>query len=100
MAYIPSYKDQSWLLPPALDDLIPDDADGGHLKPQVEQAEQNLGGLPEGLVWSCDAGYYESGNLEFMVEKKIDGYVPDNNEGKSRQPFDKKNFSYDGGQDR
>ena len=25
MAYIPSYKDQAWLLPPALDDLIPDD---------------------------------------------------------------------------
>ncbi len=25
MAYIPSYKDQSWLLPPAIDDLIPED---------------------------------------------------------------------------
>ena len=25
MAYIPSYKNQSWLLPPAIDDLIPED---------------------------------------------------------------------------
>ena len=25
MAYIPSYKNQSWLLPPAIDDLIPGD---------------------------------------------------------------------------
>jgi transposase len=75
-------------------------ADAGHLKPQIQQTEENLGGLPEGMIWSCDAGYYESGNLELMEEKKIDGYLPDNNESKSCQPFDKKNLSYDREQDR
>ncbi len=75
-------------------------ADAGHLNPQIEQAEENLGGLPEGLKWSCDAGYYASGNLEFMEDKKIDGYLPDNNESKSGQPFDKRNFSYDREKDR
>jgi transposase len=25
MTYIPSYKDQAWLLPPAIEDLIPED---------------------------------------------------------------------------
>ncbi len=25
MAYIQSYKDQSWLLPPSIEDLIPED---------------------------------------------------------------------------
>ena len=67
----------------------------GHLKPQIQQTEDVLGGLPEGLIWSCDAGYYESGNLEFMKERKIDGYIPDNSGNKSRHPFDKANFSYD-----
>jgi transposase len=75
-------------------------ADAGHLKPQIQQTEENLGGLPEGMIWSCDAGYYESGNLELMEQRKIDGYIPDNNESKSRQPFDKKNFSYDREKDR
>ena len=70
-------------------------ADAGHLKPQIQQTEDVLGGLPEGLIWSCDAGYYESGNLEFMKERKIDGYIPDNSGNKSRHPFDKANFSYD-----
>lgn len=75
-------------------------ADGGHLKRQTEQTEENLVGLPEGLIWSYDAGYYKNGNLEYMEEKIIYGYVPDNSESKSRQPFDKNNISYDRGQDR
>ena len=75
-------------------------ADAGQLQPQIKQTEENLGGLPEGLIWSCDAGYYESGNMELMAERKIDGYIPDNNESKSDQPFDKRNFSYDRDKDR
>lgn len=75
-------------------------ADVGELRAQIEQTEKALGGLLEGLIWSCDAGYYGSGNLEFMEEKGINGYLPDNNESKGRYPFDKRNFGYDRGQDR
>jgi transposase len=75
-------------------------SDAWHLQPQVRQTEENLGGLPEEPNWSFDAGYYESGNIEFMTEQGIDGYIPDNNEGKSCQPYDKKNFSYDVENDR
>ena len=35
-----------------------------------------------------------------MEERKIDGYLPDNNESKSFQPYDKRNFRYDRAKDR
>ena len=42
MAYIQSYKEQSWLLPPSIEDLIPDD---------------HICFLVEGLVDSLDYRY-------------------------------------------
>jgi transposase len=35
-----------------------------------------------------------------MAERRIDGYIPDNNESKSGQSFDKKNFKYNRNQGR
>jgi hypothetical protein len=61
-------------------------SDAWHLQPQARQTEENLGGLPEESNWSFDAGYYESGNIEFMTEQGIDGYISDSNEVKSCQP--------------
>jgi transposase len=72
--------------------------DAGQLEPQVLQTEENLGELPEDVRWSFDAGYFEGGNIKFLADKKIDGYIPDN-EKKELSPFDKKHFQYDSDSD-
>lgn len=69
--------------------------DTWNLQPQVKQTKENLGALPKSLIWSFDSGYYESGNIEFLAENDIDGYIQDHNVGKPDNPFDKKNFRYD-----
>lgn len=69
--------------------------DAGQLQPQVLQAEENLGKLPECVAWSFDSGYFEGANIKFLADKKIDGFIPDNNEKKESDPFDKKHFQYD-----
>lgn len=69
--------------------------DAGQLQPQVLQTEENLGKLPEDVAWSFDSGYFEGNNIKFLSDKKIDGYIPDNNEKKERDPFNKKHFQYD-----
>jgi ABC-2 type transport system ATP-binding protein/transposase len=73
------------------------------IKPQIKQAEENIGTLPEGMKVSADNGYSSSKNLKFMKEKRLDGYIPDEKraailnrkEGKSEKPFSKENFEYD-----
>lgn len=76
-------------------DVCQNASDSEQLQPQVQQTGENLGYFPEHVVWSFDAGYFESDNLQFLADRNIDGYVPDNNEGKESNPFDKKNFLYD-----
>jgi len=74
--------------------------DGGQLKPQVLQVEENLVGLPKKTAWSFDAGYFEGANIKFLTDKKIDSYIPDNNSKKKKTgPFDKKHFRYDASRD-
>jgi transposase len=68
--------------------------DAGQLQPQVIQTEENLGSFPEGIAWSFDSGYFEGANIKCLADKKIDGYIPDNNEKKEADPFDKKHFQY------
>jgi len=70
-------------------------ADVGQLQPQVTQTAENLGGLPEGITWSFDAGYYGGENIAFVSDRKIDAYMPDNSGGRAENPYDKKNFLYD-----
>jgi len=69
--------------------------DTAQLQPQVLQTEENLGGLPEYVAWSFDAGYFGGANIRFLADRKIDGYMPDNQEKKEVAPFDKKYFLYD-----
>lgn len=69
--------------------------DVGQLHPQVLQTEENLDGLPENVAWSFDAGYFGSENVKLLSDKRIDGYIPDNNEIKGKNPYDKRNFTYD-----
>lgn len=70
-------------------------SDAGQLQPQVIQTEGNLDKLPEQVSWSFDAGYFGSDNIQFLSDKKVDGYIPNNNEKKAKNPYDKQNFRYD-----
>ncbi len=76
-------------------DITQSPVDTGQLQPQVLQTEENLGCLPERVAWSFDAAYFEGGNIRFLADKKIDGYIPDGNEKKEADPFDKEHFQYD-----
>ena len=76
------------------DDVSKDENDVEQLQPQVIQTEESLGSLPENIPWSFDNGYYEGGNIKFLDDKKIDGYIPDNKK-KEISPYDKQHFIYD-----
>jgi len=75
-------------------DVSKDENDVGQLQPQVLQTEENIGLLPENIPWSFDNGYYESGNIKFLDDEMIDGYIPDNKK-KTVPPYDKQHFIYD-----
>jgi len=72
--------------------------DTKHLQSQVQQAEENLGTIPRGVTWSFDSGYFEGGNIKFLADKKIDGYIPENAK-KTSGPYDKAHFRYDADKD-
>lgn len=76
-------------------DVCQDATDYAQLQPQVLETKENIGEIPEETAWSFDAGYFEGGNLNFLTENKIDGYIPDNNEKKGANRYDKRNFIYD-----
>lgn len=46
--------------------------DVNQLQPQIMQAEENVGTLPEGTKVSADYGYSSSKNLKLMKKKGID----------------------------
>jgi len=75
-------------------DVSKDENDVGQLQPQVLQTEENIGLLPENILWSFDNGYYEGNNIKFLDDKMIDGYIPDN-EKKVITSYDKQRFIYD-----
>ncbi len=75
-------------------DVSNDETDNRNLISQVIQTEENLGSLPIMVRWSFDNGYYESGNIKFLEDKMIDGYIPDNKK-KVSSPYDKQYFTYD-----
>ena len=78
----------------------PDDIN--ELQPMIERIESTVGELPEGTEISLDNGYYSGSNLEYLEDKKLNGYVPDaklaqKRKGKSvkKIPFGKEDFEYD-----
>lgn len=74
-------------------DVCDSSSDIYQLKPMVIQTEQNLEMIPEKIKWSFDKGYYESNNIKFLADKRIDGYIP-RQDKKSKNPYDKNNFFY------
>jgi transposase len=75
-------------------DVCNDEIDVAQLQPQVLQTEENIGSLLENISWSFDNGYYEGGNIKFLDDKKIDGYIP-HTKKKEIFPYDKQHFTYD-----
>lgn len=79
-------------------EVCQDAADVEQLEPQVLQTEQNIGPLPVEVAWSFDAGYFGGMNINFLLDKKIDGYIPENKK-RSADPYDKSSFKYDAEKD-
>ena len=73
--------------------------DTDQLKPKVKQTEENLWGLPDKGEWSFDSAYFESGNIKFLSDEGIEGYIPDRDEKKKGNPFDKRHFRYNAQED-
>lgn len=87
-------------------DVCQDVCDINQLKPQIELVEENCGKLKEGTKVSADNGYYNSENINFLDEKKLDGYIPNQKEAQKAkgkkvkiERFDKINFEYDNKKD-
>jgi hypothetical protein len=75
-------------------DVSDSSTDTHQLKPMVVQTEQNLEKLTEKIKWSFDNGYNEGENLRFLIDKKIDGYIPGQTKSIENR-YDKSNFIYD-----
>ena len=80
-------------------DIIQEATDHHQLKPMLEQTEENFGKLPDEV--SADAGYSSYDNFEYVEDKEIDAYIPDNKiesldkKEACDKKYDKSNFSYD-----
>ncbi len=83
-------------------DVCKDATDNNQLKPQIEQTEENCGELKEKTKITIDNGYYNGENIHYLNTKKLDGYIPNQNESQKAKgkkieinKFDKRNFKYD-----
>lgn len=57
-------------------DLVVEENDVHQVKPMIQAIWDTLGYKPTILL--ADAGYFSYDNLEFIEEKRIDAYIPDN----------------------
>lgn len=83
-------------------DVTQDCTDHEQLKPQIEGAEENLGGLPEDIKISADNGYFSGSNLQYLEEKGLEGYIPNSKQAQQMKgkkvkegPYSKDKFEYD-----
>lgn len=87
-------------------DVTQEVVDNNQLKPQVEQAKENLGVNLSGTEMSADSGYFSIGNIAYLAENGIDGYIPSAElaaemKGGRRKSdvYPKEMFRYDGERD-
>jgi len=76
--------------------------DNHQLKSQIELVEENCGKLKEETKVTIDNGYYDGENIHYLNTKKLDGYIPDQEDSQKAKgknveinKFDKRNFKYD-----
>jgi len=80
-------------------DVVNEATDHGQLAPLIEAVEKNMGRLPE--EGSADAGYSSYDNLEYVDQKDLDMYMPDNfqealdKKSEEEKRYDKSRFEYD-----
>lgn len=58
-------------------DVTQEQADNDQLKPQIEQAKENVGANLSGTEASADNGYFSITNIAYLAENGIDGYMQD-----------------------
>lgn len=87
-------------------DVCKDTTDHNQLEPQIKQTEDNCGELKEKTKITIDNGYYNGENIDYLNKKKLDGYIPnqeDSQKAKGKKvevnKFDKKSFKYMGEED-
>lgn len=84
-------------------DVCQETTDTHQGRPQLEQAEQNLGPLPEGLQVCMDADYDDPATLKWLEDRKFDGYIPLAEKGGKKKEehnqFSKKFFVFNETQD-
>lgn len=87
-------------------DVVQQCTDKEQLIPQIEKCEESVGKLPEGTKINADNGYYTTGNIRYLSDRKLDGYIPGNLssqrlKGKiiEKNPFGKESFVYDPAKD-
>jgi len=85
-------------------DVVQAPVDCEQLIPQVKEAEENLGKLPEGTKFSLDGGYHTGPNLRYLEDKKLEGYIPNKQQaaaakGRDKGPYAKDKFRYDEARD-
>ena len=83
------------------EDVVQNVRDVEQLKPQIEQIEEVFGKLPKNTIISADNDYHSAGNIDFLKEHELDGYIPHEKlaskmQGKTKESgrFDKDNFKY------
>jgi transposase len=80
-------------------DVVQEATDHHELEPLVEAIEKNLGELPQEA--SADAGYSSYDNLEYVDQKGLNMYMPDNflealeKKSEEEKKYDKSRFEYD-----
>lgn len=74
--------------------LTHDPTDIQQFIPVLESIKENTARLPEKA--SADAGYFSNSNITWAKDQKVDAFIAAKKEGKkSKNPYDKSNFSYD-----
>jgi len=83
-------------------DVCKEATDHNQLKPQIEIVEENCGKIKDGTKITLDNGYYNGENIHYLNTKKLDGYIPNQEDSKKAKgkdvevnKFDKINFKYD-----
>ena len=83
-------------------DICQEAVDNHQLEPQIKLVEENCGALKDETKITLDNGYYSGENIDYLNKRRLDGYIPDQQEAKKAKGkeitlgrFDKANFRYD-----
>lgn len=79
--------------------------DAGMLEPMIDKTEETI--KTKVKTVKADAGYFSKKNIDYIKQKEIDAYIPDQKKAKEEKQeatnsipkFDKQNFKYDSEQD-